>query len=83
MFDIEKEPRPWDLLNPNIPNVPKSVAEERYALCKSCEYFFKGPNICRKCGCGMGLKVTLPHSYCPVNKWKKYYGEEKSAGDNV
>lgn len=44
-------------------------AQERFDICKKCpnlqENFF-----CKLCGCYMKLKVKLPQSACPENKWQ-------------
>lgn len=63
--------KPWDLINPNIGRVSDEVLEQRLAICKDCEFFIKLSKQCKKCGCFMRLKGSLPHSECPVGKWGK------------
>jgi hypothetical protein len=65
----DRPARPWDVLFKKIDRVSQEVADYRYSICKSCDYLINGPSICKKCGCLMKLKTTLPHSYCPINKW--------------
>ena len=61
--------KPWDLLNPNKERSLGEVAEERYAICKSCEHFIKLSKQCKKCGCFMNLKTKLEEATCPIGKW--------------
>lgn len=61
----------WDMLNPNIGRVSQDVLEKRLSICSSCEHFIKLTKQCKKCGCFMRLKGSLPHAECPVGKWGK------------
>jgi hypothetical protein len=61
----------WDLINPNIGRVSQDVLEKRLSICSSCEHFIKLTKQCKKCGCFMRLKGSLPHAECPVGKWGK------------
>lgn len=65
--NIERNVKPWDLLNNNIPRVAKDISNSRYEICKSCPRFKAG--ICLECGCLMKLKTTLSAAYCPLHKW--------------
>ncbi len=56
-----------DLFDPRQPRSDAELAEERMAICKTCE-FFTGKR-CTKCGCFMALKTTLRQATCPVHKW--------------
>lgn len=60
--------RPWDLINPNTKYVSKDIAQARYDICKTCEFFLPTKQ-CSKCGCIMKAKVTLENAECPVHKW--------------
>lgn len=66
------ETRPWDLINPNIENVSKEIADSRYSICKGCPEFIKLTTQCKKCGCFMHLKTKLPNAECPLGKWGKH-----------
>ena len=55
--------------------MPKSVAEKRLNICKSCKKYKLG--ICLHCGCLMTLKTKIQHEECPENKWKFYTPEIK------
>ncbi|MFM5968481.1 MAG: DUF6171 family protein [Micrococcales bacterium] len=57
------------MLNPNIGRVTDEQKEERLAICAECPFLFKISKQCRKCGCHMPWKASLPHSTCPVGKW--------------
>lgn len=70
----DRPARPWDLLNEKVGRVSQDVADRRYAICNSCEYLNK-LKFCKKCGCNMRLKVTLPNAFCPASFWLT---EEKS-----
>jgi hypothetical protein len=63
--------KPWDLLNPSIGRVKYEVLEKRLAICAECPFFIKLTKQCKKCGCFMRLKGSLPHSECPIGKWGK------------
>lgn len=65
--EIQKNVKPWDLLNNKIPRVDRETSDYRYSICKSCERFRSG--ICLECGCLMKLKTTLSAAYCPLHKW--------------
>ena len=69
---MDNSVRPWDLLDPNEPRVPDEIQKWRFALCNSCEHFFKPTNQCKKCGCFMNLKTKLAKADCPVGKWAKH-----------
>ena len=66
---LENRPaRPWDLLDEKVGRVSQEVADERYSICNSCDYLNKF-KFCKKCGCNMRLKVTLPNAFCPALYW--------------
>lgn len=48
--------------------VSKYKAQERYNICKKCEYLLPTTN-CQKCGCFMKFKVKIKVASCPINKW--------------
>ena len=49
---------------------PKEIAEKRWAICNSCEFFAaENHHRCSKCGCAMIIKVRLQGLSCPINKW--------------
>ena len=39
----------------------------RAIICENCPERSLG--ICKKCGCFLSIKVMLPESKCPLNKW--------------
>ena len=45
------------------------LTEERYSICKSCEYFNTVSKTCKKCGCFMVAKTKLLNVTCPMYKW--------------
>lgn len=49
--------------------VDKNIAQNRYNICKKCEYFSKTSRQCTKCFCFMPLKVKFIGSECPLEKW--------------
>lgn len=49
--------------------VDKQKAQERYNICKSCEFFNTSLYTCKQCGCLMKLKVKFAGQKCPVDKW--------------
>jgi hypothetical protein len=66
--------RPWDFLSPKTEYATKEVAQSRYDICKTCEFFLPTKQ-CTKCGCFMKAKVTLAHAECPEHKWGKFNQE--------
>lgn len=61
--------KPWDLLNPKQPRSGEELSAERLTICRSCEWFRKSNQTCKKCGCFMKLKTTLAQAKCPMGKW--------------
>lgn len=51
--------------------VHPEVARQRYSVCKSCESFNPGYDLCRECYCVMGIKTKLEGMQCPLLKWDK------------
>ena len=43
--------------------------EERYAICKECNWFRSSIKQCKKCHCFMPLKVRMTNQHCPLKKW--------------
>jgi hypothetical protein len=64
-----KKARPWDIFNKNIEKVMGPEQEKRFALCLQCPELIKATSQCKKCGCFMKAKVSLPHAECPLGKW--------------
>lgn len=60
--------KPWDLFN-GSPRSPEEVAAHRLEICKGCEFFRKGSQTCKKCGCFMAAKSMLANARCPIGKW--------------
>lgn len=60
--------KPWHLLNKSNYTTEK-IANERFDICKGCEFLIKATNQCKKCGCLMHLKTKLEAATCPVGKW--------------
>ncbi len=67
----DRPARPWDLLVAKVGRVSEEVANKRYSICKGCEHLIPKVSMCKKCGCLMKLKTTIPHASCPLNKWEK------------
>jgi hypothetical protein len=53
----------------------KTIAQERYNLCKSCDKF-TSLKICSVCNCIMPIKVKIASAVCPVGKWLQITTEE-------
>jgi len=64
----DRPARPWDLFNKNLGRVETEIADERFSICKTCDFLLPTGN-CSKCGCFMSSKVKLPNASCPENKW--------------
>jgi hypothetical protein len=47
------------------------VYNERLAICKGCEHYFKPTGTCTKCGCFMRVKAKLSNLSCPIKLWLK------------
>lgn len=76
--ELRKPAKPWDLLNPDIGRVPDEIKDARMSICEQCPYLMKLSKTCRKCGCFMSAKTTLPHAFCPIGKWDAVDKEEAS-----
>ena len=44
-------------------------SDQRYEICKNCEFFNAILKLCGKCGCFMPVKVQIESTKCPTNKW--------------
>ena len=56
-------------MKPNIAGnlTEKTVRDNRYNICKTCEdYKFK---LCKHCNCVMEFKTWIVESKCPIGKW--------------
>ena len=49
--------------------VSAEIQEERFNICKSCEFLYTPTNTCKKCGCFMGVKTWMQDVKCPIDKW--------------
>ena len=68
-MDNEREVKPWDLLNPNMPRSAEELHKARLEICRQCEHFKPRLEKCRLCGCFMQLKTKLEDAKCPIRKW--------------
>lgn len=49
---------------------PKTeLGRTRLEICMKCPWLRKDALSCRKCGCGVNLKVDRPQNYCPIGRW--------------
>lgn len=69
--------RPWDLLDPRIKRVSDDVQKRRFDICLSCDMLVKSTHQCKKCGCFMKAKTTLPNASCPLGKWLEEIPKEE------
>jgi hypothetical protein len=74
----KRQVRPWDLFNKNMGRTPSSVQQERMSICKSCPFYRKSIDQCKKCGCIMNQKTKLADASCPVGKWDAHHTEENA-----
>ena len=68
MSSEDKDVKPWDLFN-GSPRSPEELSAYRLEICKTCPFYRKLSNTCKKCGCFMTLKTTLKNARCPIDKW--------------
>ncbi len=66
---MERDAKPWDMLNPNIEKLTEELSDARLEICKLCEFYRARTNQCKKCGCFMKLKTKLENAKCPLGKW--------------
>ena len=45
------------------------LGKSRLEICMQCPALRKSTMTCRKCGCGMILKVDYERNSCPIGKW--------------
>ena len=57
--------------------VEEKVRQERYEICKVCEYYTWQIKICQKCGCWLPAKTRVKSFSCPINKWGKDLSDEE------
>ncbi len=69
-MEEKKELRPWDIFNKNIKKVSEEEKTKRLSICHQCEHFMKITSQCKKCGCFMSNKSSIPNAECPIGKWK-------------
>lgn len=65
---MSEDAKPWDLFN-GSERSPEDLAAHRLEICRGCEFFRKGNQTCKKCGCFMKLKSVIAKAKCPVGKW--------------
>lgn len=58
-----------NLLKRILPEEIEIMAEQRLAICKSCEHLREKFTQCGLCGCFMEIKSRFPDQKCPANKW--------------
>ena len=68
---------PLDLLNPMTKHASDELATSRMSICQGCPELIKLTSQCKKCGCIMRSKVTLPNAECPIGKWGQNKKEEE------
>ena len=51
--------------------VPDKVYEDRIAICKKCDHYFKLTGQCKKCLCFMKVKARIAPMACPEKYWLK------------
>lgn len=66
--EAQGDTRPWHLLERSS-YTTKEVANNRFDICKDCEFLTPNTNQCKKCGCFMELKTKLHAASCPIGKW--------------
>lgn len=49
--------------------LPPEIQEQRYEICRSCEWYDETENKCINCGCFLPAKVPFAIDSCPINKW--------------
>ena len=54
--------------------VEQKIAQERYNICKECEFILNHSSKCTKCNCIMKDQVKLTNFGCPEGKWEKIDG---------
>lgn len=62
-FSRKRKPKPPKKEYPNL------TGDERYNICKSCEFFLENTKRCSKCGCFLKIKTAVPAFHCPIDKW--------------
>lgn len=65
----------WQWARNGMQTVSEQTYNGRLSICQRCEYFsgeqYFGTGGCKKCGCGISLKLYWPTEKCPVGKWKE------------
>jgi hypothetical protein len=51
--------------------VTDEVYEDRMAICKECNHYFRFTGNCLKCGCFVKVKARIAPMECPQKYWSK------------
>ncbi len=51
--------------------VAENIYQDRLAICKSCDFYFKPTGSCKVCKCFMKIKARLAPLACPKKYWNK------------
>jgi hypothetical protein len=60
---------PLDILNPQTKPATLELFNQRFEICKGCEFLTHHTSRCQKCGCFMKVKTRLEAAKCPLGKW--------------
>ncbi len=52
---------------------PRSVHNDRMAICESCDRYREDSQTCEICRCYMPLKTTMANMKCPIDKWEEWH----------
>ncbi len=50
-------------------NASEEERNRRLDICRGCSQYDKSQNRCYKCGCGLGLAISLQSKHCPDGLW--------------
>jgi hypothetical protein len=56
----------------------EKLQDERWNICRQCEWFNVYAQQCKKCGCFLNIKIKFNSSFCPIFKWDKYNSPGKT-----
>lgn len=57
------------VISSESPFAPEDVQEQRWEVCRSCEFFDAKAERCRHCGCFLKAKIRFTLDSCPLQKW--------------
>lgn len=70
----------YDFVRGKLQYAPKTVVDERRAMCSLCDANVMG--MCTACGCNIWAKTALLKSECPIDFWPRLHEADSTTVDD-